>query len=167
MQKIILVDAAKCTGCRTCEQVCSATKEGVVNPYKARVQIVRFEDIVFEVPVFCQQCVDAPCKSVCPVTAITRNEDTGIVNVNYDRCIGCKMCIIACPFGAMGFDPSTRKVYKCDQCNGDPMCVKYCDTKAIEYVNVTDANSKKRVQGAQKISELTEKDARKAALLAA
>jgi carbon-monoxide dehydrogenase iron sulfur subunit len=167
MQKMIIVDAAKCTGCRTCEQVCSAKKEGVVNPMKARIRICRFEDIVFEVPVFCQQCADAPCKTVCPVSAISRNEETGIVIVDTNRCIGCKMCVTICPFGAMGFDVKTGTVFKCDQCNGEPTCVKFCDTKAIDYVKVTDANMRKRVEGAQKVTELIPTDVRMASHLSA
>ena len=164
MQKMILVDAAKCTGCRSCELVCSVKKEGMVNPSKARCHIIRFENIVFEVPVFCQQCVDAPCKTICPVKAISRDEEIGRTKIDHDKCIGCKMCMVVCPFGAMAFDPVRKRVYKCDQCDGDPTCVKYCDTQAIKYVPVTEVNQKKSIEGAQRLSGLIQTEARKSSI---
>ena len=119
MQKMILADAAKCTGCRTCELVCAVKNEGIANPARARVHIVRFEEIVFEVPMFCQQCEIAPCISVCPVKAIKRDEVLGLGKIDHDRCIGCKMCMAVCPFGAIGFNPVSRRVFKCDHCGED------------------------------------------------
>ena len=127
MQKTIVVDPKKCTGCRECELVCSIKNERVANPYRARITVVNFENILLQVPMLCQQCETAPCKAICPERAITRDEATGIVQVNYDRCIGCKMCVVACPFGAMKFDSVGKKVYKCEQCEGDPICVKFCE----------------------------------------
>ena len=153
MQKMILVDATKCTGCRTCELVCSLKNEGMVNPSLSRVQVSRFEDVVFEVPMLCQQCVDAPCVAVCPVKAPTRDEDTGIVTINYDKCIGCKMCVLACPFGAMSYNPTEKKVFKCDQCDGDPTCVKFCETEALQYVDAIALNTQKSRDKAQKLME--------------
>ena len=166
MQKMIVIDAAKCTGCRSCELVCSVKKEQMVNTGKARVHVVRFENIVFEVPVFCQQCADAPCKSICPVKAINWNDEAGRTEIDLDKCIGCKMCVVVCPFGAMAFDAAKKKVYKCDQCDGDPTCVKFCDTKAIQFVPVAEVNQKKSVSGAQKLSNLIPSaEARKAAIM--
>lgn len=157
MQKVILVDAAKCTGCRTCELVCSVRNEGIANPARSRVHIIRFESVVFEVPMLCQQCTSAPCIAICPVNAITRDRVTGVVQVNHDHCIGCKMCIVTCPFGAISFDPAGRKILKCDQCEGDPTCVKFCETQALQYVDVTNINMKKGRESAQKLSEATRK----------
>jgi len=157
MQKMILVDPVKCTGCRTCELVCSVRNEGVANPARARVHIVRFDPIVFEVPMLCQQCVSAPCMVICPVKAISRDKESGVVNVDYELCIGCSMCMMVCPFGAMSFDPVGKRVLKCDQCGGDPICVKFCETKALQYVDVTAVSLKKSWEGAQKLSELVQK----------
>jgi anaerobic carbon-monoxide dehydrogenase iron sulfur subunit len=157
MQKMILVDAAKCTGCRTCELVCSVKKEGMANPARARVHVVRFEEKVFEVPMFCQQCVSAPCMTSCPVKAINREEAEGVLKIDQDRCIGCKMCMAVCPFGAIGFNPVDCRVFKCDQCDGDPMCVKFCETQAIQYVEASTMNKKKSRDSAKKLSEMLQK----------
>ena len=73
--------------------------------------------------------------TVCPREAIYRDNAEGRVMVDYDRCISCKMCVAACPFGAMGFDSERRSVHKCDLCNGDPQCVRFCFPGALTYVS--------------------------------
>lgn len=154
MQKMILVDATKCTGCRTCELVCSVKNEGIANPARARVQVIKFEEILFEVPMLCQQCADAPCLASCPVSAISRDKDTGVVEINDDRCIKCRTCMSVCPFGAMSFDPVGKKMFKCDQCGGEPACVKFCETQALQFVDVTAVRTRKSWDRAQKLSEI-------------
>jgi anaerobic carbon-monoxide dehydrogenase iron sulfur subunit len=157
MQKIIVAEATRCTGCRTCEMVCSVKKMGMVNPARARVHVVRFEKYVLEMPMLCQQCESAPCMNSCPVKAIERDEILDILKINYDRCIGCRTCMMVCPFGATGYDPVARKVYKCDQCEGDPTCVKFCETKALQYVDASTANLKASRDSARKVFELLQK----------
>lgn len=160
MQKIILVDATKCTGCRTCELVCSVRNERIANPARSRVHIIRFDSIMLEVPMLCQQCVSAPCIAICPVKAISLDKESGVVNVNYDLCIGCKVCMVICPFGGIGFDPVGKKIFKCDQCGGDPTCVKFCETKALQYVDVTVITLRKAREYAQKLSKVAREFAR-------
>ena len=157
MQKFLAIDATKCTGCRICEMVCSVKKEGVVNPSRARIQIIKWELVSFDMPMVCQQCQDAPCATVCPVNALSRDVASGIVNHNEDICIGCKSCVAVCPFGAMGIDIKKDKVIKCDLCQGDPTCVKFCDTGAIQYVTATSLNFKKRREAAERFSDLIHK----------
>jgi Fe-S-cluster-containing hydrogenase component 2 len=82
----------------------------------------------------CQQCDDPACMNICPTDAIYLDAETGAKVINYDKCIGCKMCMIACPFGAVSVDPVTKKVVKCDLCVGEPACAKFCPTGSIEYV---------------------------------
>lgn len=150
MQKIILVDPTKCTGCRTCEMICSVKHLGVSNPSRARIHIVKWEQECFEIPMLCQQCEDAPCAAVCPVRAITRDEELGINVIDHDKCIVCKMCVLACPFGAMKYDVRGHKVAKCDQCHGDPQCCAICDTHAVSYVDANVANVNKQRDAASK-----------------
>ena len=76
MGKVLMLDMEKCTGCRTCELVCSVKHEGAANPSKSRIKIVKWEWEGRYVPMSCQQCVDAPCGQVCPVAAITRDRGT-------------------------------------------------------------------------------------------
>jgi Fe-S-cluster-containing hydrogenase component 2 len=87
------------------------------------------------VPLTCMQCEEAACVTVCPVAALARNAKTGAIEVVDGRCIGCRACVAACPFGAIAM--LERDVaYKCDLCGGDPACVRFCPTKALEYVEV-------------------------------
>ncbi len=143
MTKMLVVDHLKCTGCRLCEVACSVNKNGVSNPARARIAVIGWEDVCLGIPMMCQQCELAPCESVCPVGALTRDEDIGRVFLNYDLCIGCKFCVAACPFGAMGIDTADRRVVKCDLCDGDPMCVKFCETKALQFLDASQAKTAK------------------------
>ena len=159
MNKMLMVDYSKCTGCRLCEVVCSIKKNGAVNPTRARITVIKWEPICVETPMLCQQCDSAPCIAVCPVKALARDEEIGRVTIDYDLCIGCKFCVAACPFGAMGVDPVARKVIKCDLCDGDPTCVKFCETKALQYVDASTVNITKMREAAGKLSELLRKSA--------
>jgi len=80
------------------------------------------------------QCVSPACLHICPSGAITLEEATGAKIIEHAKCIGCRMCMLACPFGAVTVDPITKKVIKCDLCEGDPACAKFCPTGAIEYL---------------------------------
>jgi Fe-S-cluster-containing hydrogenase component 2 len=63
---------------------------------------------------------------------------TGAKDILNDRCVGCKVCTIACPFGTVNYNTATGKVIKCDLCGGDPKCAEACPTSAITYI---DANA--------------------------
>lgn len=76
------------------------------------------------------------------------------MEINYDRCIGCRMCMAGCPFGAMRYDTLRSRVYKCELCDGDPQCVKLCPTDALTFVDKTVANAPKINYLARKIIEL-------------
>ncbi|MFC2021151.1 4Fe-4S dicluster domain-containing protein [Chloroflexota bacterium] len=153
MPKMIAVDAPKCTGCRICMMVCALKLEGVVNPTMSRIQVFQHEHAFLEVPVVCQQCESPPCGAVCPVNAISWDENLGRTVVDQDLCVGCKMCVVVCPFGAMGFDKTAHKVINCDLCDGDPECVKFCDTKAIVYTEAPSVSLKKGRASSDKVAE--------------
>jgi carbon-monoxide dehydrogenase iron sulfur subunit len=144
MQNVLVIDAAKCTGCRLCEQVCSVKHEGTVNPYRSRVRVLKWEIDGQVLPMVCRQCDDPPCQNICPMGAIAKDELTGLVSVDYDKCIGCRMCISACPFGAMDYDLVGKKVMKCDLCGGDPQCVRFCDAQAIRFENKSKTSTEYR-----------------------
>ena len=159
MHKVIVVESEKCPGCRICEQVCSGKKTGAINPSRARIHVVKWEGEGFYLPIVCQHCEDAACVAVCPKDALKRDEETHAVVHDYNLCIGCKMCVSACPFGAMGIDTVERKVIKCDLCEGDPTCVKFCDAEAIQYVDAATANLKKKREAGLRFSELMRRHA--------
>jgi Fe-S-cluster-containing hydrogenase component 2 len=91
---------------------------------------------------------------VCPVKALSRDEELGRVVIDYDVCIGCKFCIVVCPFGGMGFDAMAKRVIKCDLCDGDPNCVKACSTDALQFVDVSTVSIMKKRKAAARIEEL-------------
>jgi anaerobic carbon-monoxide dehydrogenase iron sulfur subunit len=144
MEKIILVDHEKCTGCRLCENVCSVQNEGVCNPQLARMKIVKYEWEGLQIPTICQQCEHPACMAVCPVKAISRDTQLGCIRIHQEKCIGCKLCLAYCPFGAITYNFDHKTVNKCEYCDGDPMCVKFCETKAIQFVEASGADMKKK-----------------------
>lgn len=154
MAKTLITNYEKCTGCRQCELVCSVHHTGNSNPTRANIHVIKWEDRGFYLPVFCQQCIDAPCMSVCPSKAISRDEALNRVTIDQDLCIGCRACITACPFGAMGYDQVEKKVIKCDLCEGDPLCVQFCETQAIEYVDSSTINFDKMREAGKNFAEL-------------
>jgi len=152
MAKVLMIDHEKCTGCRLCELVCSVNHEGVSNPSRSRINVIKWESEGLYIPMSCQQCEDAPCLAICPVKAISRDRGLDYVKVDYNVCIGCRTCVAVCPFGAMSFDVNGKKVIKCDFCEGDPQCVRFCDVKAIDYVEADRPSMVKKRDAAQKQS---------------
>ena len=152
MVKALVINLENCLGCRLCEMVCSAKHQGVINPYRSRIRVIVKDRDWEGIPTTCVQCEDAQCASVCPVKAITRDAVLGRLVINYDRCIGCRMCITACPFGFMTFDFIDKKVIKCDLCDGEPQCAKFCAHQAIEYLDVSDLGVAKRRITGEKLS---------------
>jgi Fe-S-cluster-containing dehydrogenase component len=88
----------------------------------------------FFVPANCRQCEQSPCVEVCPTGACDRTGD-GLVRIAPMKCVGCKLCSIACPFGAIWFDALDKISRKCELCldvgrNGTaPLCVAACGEK--------------------------------------
>ena len=141
--KHLVVRPEKCTGCRTCELMCSFGHYQQFNPRLANISILEYENPAVAVPVVCQQCEEASCMKVCPVRAISRSEQ-GVVEIDYARCIVCKLCKSACPMGNMSYSSRLKRVFKCDLCGGDPKCVKFCPNGAltVEDDDATDARKK-------------------------
>jgi len=133
-----MIDYQKCTGCETCEAACSAKHEGAINPFESRIRIIKWEIEGKGIPVTCNQCHSAPCQAVCPTKA----------------CIGCRMCIAVCPFGAISFDSIGKRVIKCDLCDGDPLCAKFCAYEALQYVEIKDQSVSKSREVARKIEAI-------------
>jgi len=135
MEKIALVfDKNTCMGCHSCEVACKQEHELGVGPRLVRV----IEDSPDYIPVYCHHCAKAPCKDACPVEAIYRT-DRGIVLIDNERCIGCRECVDACPFGAMQFDDQTDIAVKCDLCvqrleqHLRPACMGVCPTGSVTF----------------------------------
>ncbi len=148
MGKVLIVDPAKCNGCRSCKVACSIAKEGESNLSKSRIKLIRFPDCFFY-PFVCSQCDFPFCVSYCPASAISKNPETGVVEHDSQRCVGCRMCLLACPFGTITVVSGLPT--RCDLCGGDPVCVKFCDPGALAF---GEATAKKRVTLSDKIREI-------------
>ncbi|MDO8473120.1 MAG: 4Fe-4S dicluster domain-containing protein [Dehalococcoidia bacterium] len=151
MNKVLAIDAHKCTGCLSCVAVCSMQHTGASSLALSRVQVVSDEPRGIHVPMMCQHCEDAPCVAVCPTRAMSPSQTGGGVVLDYSLCIGCRYCAQACPFGAIGLDPQPMKVFKCDLCDGNPACARFCQPQAIEFVPATKVRSAKRNAEARKV----------------
>lgn len=156
MNKILVVQPEKCTGCRTCELICSFTHVGEFNPGRSRISVFNFEKAGFSSPIVCQQCSTAACMQVCPVRAISRDYTTGAMVVDHDKCLVCKLCTIACPLGATSYDYAGDAVLKCDLCGGDPACVKLCPSGAISYQDAGVASLARRKAYAARFKDVFE-----------
>jgi carbon-monoxide dehydrogenase iron sulfur subunit len=153
MRKALVLDIERCSGCRTCEGVCSLFHEREINPEKSRIRVIRSEeDAAFMVAV-CPQCDTPICLEVCPTKAISKDESTGVVAVNHEACVGCKLCVYVCPIGGMSFYTDMR-AFKCDLCSGDPQCVKNCPRNAIEFIECDKIGMAKKRAGILKTSNM-------------
>jgi Fe-S-cluster-containing hydrogenase component 2 len=128
--KVLIVDPKKCVECGLCELACSYSKEHKFTPRRARIRIVPRNIIV------CRHCKKPICIDACKFGAITKDELTGAVLINDQKCVGCRACIPACPFGGILLTPEGT-VVKCDLCGGDPECVKHCYFNAIRWVEAS------------------------------
>ncbi len=134
--KKLVPEPSNCTGCHSCEVWCSHEHFQVSNPSLARLRIVTNERRGEFVPETCYHCEDPWCMNACPSEAITRDPDTGAVIINDDLCTMCLICVDACPFEAIKIAPDGM-VYKCDLCQGDPVCVWSCTREALAYRETT------------------------------
>ncbi|MBD3697968.1 electron transport protein HydN [Klebsiella pneumoniae] len=156
MNRFIIADASKCIGCRTCEVACVVSHQehqdcASLTPHTFQPRIHVIKGVNVSTATACRQCEDAPCANVCPNGAISR--DKGFVHVMQERCIGCKTCVVACPYGAMevvvrpvirhsgaGLNVVAEKAEanKCDLCfhrESGPACMEVCPTHALVCVD--------------------------------
>ena len=119
-----------CSGCETCQLMCSLQNTGAFNPKKSRIKVVPLS-VGITIPVTCQQCEEPWCQRACPEKAIVPHKKMNLVVVDERKCTGCMACIGACPYGIMVYDPENKKALKCDLCGGDPACVQYCPSKVL------------------------------------
>jgi len=147
----VFVKEEACIGCHLCEVYCQlqqAQSKDLIKAFKResprplpRLRVEEKGAVSFSVR--CQQCNEAPCVYACLTGAITRDDVTGVIMVDEDRCAGCWTCILVCPFGAIRRDTKQRKTIKCDLCLGEnvPVCVTNCPNEALVYVEVQDGRT--------------------------
>jgi carbon-monoxide dehydrogenase iron sulfur subunit len=133
MNNVLLLQPEHCIDCHSCQLACSLKHTGTFRPSKSRIEVLT-SPMKFSVPLTCLQCEDPACAAVCVVSALSKNAATGVVEYDQKKCIGCRMCVSACPFGNISYDRETKSVLKCNVCDGAPECALFCPTKAIEWV---------------------------------
>ncbi len=117
-------DIERCIGCQACEAHCKVQNNSPKGAWYCKIMTIP-PRIVRGVPRFdfvymsCFHCERPWCVSACPTGAMQRRSKDGIVFVEQERCVGCKACITACPWGVPQWDASTGKVGKCDWCSRD------------------------------------------------
>jgi Fe-S-cluster-containing hydrogenase component 2 len=139
----LIYDPALCTGCETCEVVCTTFNYGKTNISLSNIHIMRdplLPDYENFHPLICGQCVEPACLTVCPVAAlkIDKTDGLNVRIIDGTECIGCRKCSESCTeknvVSRIKFDEEKEISVKCHLCKGDPKCVKYCSNGALRYV---------------------------------
>jgi Fe-S-cluster-containing dehydrogenase component/formate-dependent nitrite reductase membrane component NrfD len=144
------IDLRKCIGCHACTVACKAEHQipiGVNRCWVKTVEKGTFPDTRrFFFPVLCNQCDEAPCVRICPTNALFKRRD-GIVDLQGDACIGCRACMVACPYDQLFIDPNTHTAEKCNFCANrvenqlQPACVSVCPTECRIFGDLDDPAS--------------------------
>lgn len=144
-------DSSACSGCKTCQVACQDKNDlpsGVrlrrvyevaagtweLNPEKAWVH----EVVAYNLSVACNHCEDPSCVTACPTRAMHIGSD-GIVLIDSGKCVGCRYCEWACPYGAPQYNPVRGIMEKCNACRDyviegkQPVCVTSCPMRALEF----------------------------------
>lgn len=153
----LIIDHESCWGCKTCEVACKQelhVPEGIKlisviedGPKRVGDRL----DVIFHVRV-CRHCDDPPCVDACPEKIITKRED-GIVIIDDEACTGCRLCLEACPYGAVDFDEEKNRAQKCNLCHhrvdqglipacADNICLAHC----IHFGDPDEGSEKKAKQ---------------------
>ncbi len=155
-------DQSACIGCRTCQMSCKDYKQGDVGINFRRV--VEYEGgtwvnddgsenlvpkgvFVYYTSISCNHCKDPACIKACPTGAMHKTK-YGIVDVNPKKCIGCKSCALACPYGAPQYDSRKKRMTKCNGClerieeGLKPICVESCPFRALDAGDIDELRAK-------------------------
>ncbi|MDR3763532.1 MAG: 4Fe-4S dicluster domain-containing protein [Acidobacteriota bacterium] len=150
-QNTLIIDLDRCIGCHGCHVACKQENNVALGLYWNQVVTIGPKGDypntqMYFLPLMCQECKEPSCVKVCPTQASYRAED-GVVLIDHSKCIGCKLCMKACPYGARSFNPATNVVEKCTTCahlrqiDEKPACVKNCVGKARLFGDINDPNS--------------------------
>jgi DMSO reductase iron-sulfur subunit len=150
-------DPNRCTGCQACELACSI--ENDLGPDRSWREVVTFNASAipgvprFHLSLACNHCTHPACMHSCPALAYSRDDSTGAVLIDPDRCIGCKYCAWACPYGAPRFEAERGVMGKCTFCSHrlveglKPACATLCPTGALDFAEIPTSELEVRIEG--------------------
>jgi anaerobic dimethyl sulfoxide reductase subunit B (iron-sulfur subunit) len=166
MQHGFYFAAELCVKCHACEIACKTWNEVEVGPRwreVVKVESGEFPDVqAMNVSMACMHCGDAPCQTACPVSAISKRGEDGIVLVDPSVCIGCGFCAWACPFNAPQLTAMAGKMEKCNFCQTPGSerphdmpraCEEVCPTGAIKSGSLAELAQQNRKKVAGKLGE--------------
>ncbi len=143
--KRIYIKEEYCIGCRLCEVYCQvkhSKSKKIIKAFKTEIEMVPMvmvEEIGHDsFAIQCRHCPDAPCVDACISGAMSRNDKTGVVTCDEEKCVGCWSCIMSCPYGVIKRKKGQRKIVsKCDLCENEPepVCVKNCPNEALVLID--------------------------------
>jgi tetrathionate reductase subunit B len=146
----MVIDTRKCAGCMSCTVACKSENNVPLGVFRAWVKQVQKGEYPnasrHNLPRLCNQCDNAPCVTVCPTKASHYRPD-GIVAIDYEKCIGCKYCMQACPYNARFINPIRKTAEKCNYCEHrvdeglKPACVTTCIGNARTFGDLDDPDS--------------------------
>ena len=149
----MVIDLRKCYGCHSCSIACKSEFNVPLGVRRSQVETIdkgAYPDVKRSfLPRLCNHCANPSCVSICPTKpkASHRDEEKGLVDIHEELCIGCNMCIPACPYGVRFSHPVKNIVNKCDFCihrvEGGvvPSCVNTCPSNARIFGDLNDSNS--------------------------
>ncbi|MBF7083378.1 4Fe-4S dicluster domain-containing protein [Desulfallas sp. Bu1-1] len=140
----ILAKPEVCMGCHLCEIWCAVAHSKTKNIIKAfnyekskplpRIRVEENLPVTFALQ--CRHCEEPDCVAACISGALTKNPETGAVEHDRDKCVGCYSCVLTCPYGNIFINDESRQIIKCDLCAGldSRYCVSHCPNEALVYV---------------------------------
>lgn len=139
-------DAANCIGCHTCQVACKDVNRLEVGENFRNVTSYctgsGYEPHMYHIAIACNHCENPACTASCPTGAMHKDEETGLVLHDDGVCIGCRSCVMSCPYGHPQMIESLGVVHKCDACAGlrlkgeQPSCVASCPQRVLEFGDV-------------------------------
>ncbi|MDA3835777.1 MAG: 4Fe-4S dicluster domain-containing protein [Spirochaetales bacterium] len=163
MTETVYLDINRCSGCQACVVACLDQNDLLDRKrHDFWRQVFKVEKGTFPevkisfLSIACMHCQETPCVLGCPTGAIYKDDETGVIRVRQEFCLGCHSCSLACPFGVPRFD-NQGKMEKCQMCveridSGlEPACVHTCPTKALKFGEINELSQEIEVKVSAKI----------------